>query len=115
MSLVNYNPARDSDPETSQAAARRLTGRYGLQRKVLHVFAVAGFKGATNEDVYAAYPDIREDVLRPRVAELRTSGLIEEWAKRMGSRKRDIMVWRITDRGRAYVRGLYIDKLSTRG
>jgi hypothetical protein len=99
MSFVDYDPARDSDPMTSKVAARLLSGRSVLQRKVLRVFFYFGAAGATNEDVYAAYPGIREDALRPRVAELRNAGLIEEFTTKMGSRKRHIAVWRITRLG----------------
>lgn len=103
MSIVDYKPVRNTDPKTSHEAARKLQHRRSLQRMVLQVFYQMGHRGATNEDVYAGWPRYREDVLRPRVAELRNRSLIVLAGSKMGSRRRHISIWRITPAGIAWL------------
>lgn len=104
MSIVDHDPVRNTDPETSHEAARKLTSRNRLQRKVLQVFYTHAEHGATNEDVYAGWPHLREDALRPRVAELRDAGFIRDYGTRMGSRRHHIRIWRITPAGIAWIK-----------
>jgi hypothetical protein len=105
MDIANYQPVRDTDPDTSHEAARKLVYRNRLQLKVLQVFRLHADHGATNEDVYAGWPHEREDTLRPRVAELRNAGYITEVGTRMGSRRRHITIWRITAKGLHWLEG----------
>lgn len=97
-------PVRTTDNAASHDGAARIAPRIaGLKAQVLRVFAAAGAAGATNEDLYAAYPTVREDSLRPRVGELIVLKLLEEVGRRPGSRGVDITIWRLTALGRRVV------------
>jgi hypothetical protein len=101
--MINYYPVRNTDPGTSHDAAHRLKRRNKLQLMVLQVFQLRAKSGATNEDVYAGWPDEREDTLRPRVAELHNRGFITDYGTRMGSRGRHIRIWCITESGKRWL------------
>jgi len=103
--MINYYPVRNTDPNTSHDAAHKLRRRSRLQYMVLQVFHIQGKNGATNENVYAGWPNEREDTLRPRVAELHNRGFICDYGTRMGSRGRHIRVWCITESGKRWLEG----------
>jgi len=97
-------PVRTTDPQASRDGARKSRHhRNALRLKVLQVFIMSGDNGATNEDIYKAYPDIKPDSLRPRVAELNRKGLIEECGRSLGSCGVSITRWHITDHAKAYL------------
>ena len=98
-----HPPVRNSDPAASHAGAAAINPHMGrLQRDAMIVFLDAGERGATNEDLYAAYPGLQEHSIRPRVNELKRMGFIERLGRRMGSHGVAITVWRISENGKRW-------------
>lgn len=95
------HPARLTDPRTSHAAAQSVQFKLGFVRHMVFTVFVAKYPdGASNEDIYRAYPMEREDTVRPRVAELKNEGFIEECGEVLGSKGRYISLWKLTSFGR---------------
>lgn len=99
------DPVRTTDPQASRDGAQKIRrSRGALRIKVLKVFILAGPGGATNEDLYKAYPEIKPDSLRPRVGELLKLGLIRECGRSLGSCGVYITRWCPTEAAENYVK-----------
>ena len=89
--------ARNTDPDTSHEAADDVEGKRAteMERIALAAFALHPVRGLTNDELVAA-TGIDWNSITPRVAPLRTRGMIErrvdpathKWQTRMGHKRK---------------------------
>lgn len=90
--------ARTTDPDTSQAAARRLSDARTQMRRLLAAYLYAGASTCEESAAYAGYQHERAT---KRVSDLLRDGFIEDTGeRRRGTSGRLQMICRITDKGR---------------
>ena len=90
--------ARGSDPDTSHAAARRLTQKRTMMRNLLEGFWVCRMT-ASQAATFCDYT--AEDGAWKRVSDLATAGLICDTGERKpGPTGRSQIVWQITQKGK---------------
>jgi predicted ArsR family transcriptional regulator len=92
-------------PETERQAAVQVAPRVtGLRKKALEALS-RQIQGATGEELANIMDEWLYSV-KPRMTELARMGLIEDSGRRkLNSRKRQEIIWQMTDQGRAYFNG----------
>jgi len=96
--LDPHTHARTTDPDTSSAAARRLSDKRTMMRRLLRAFEAGD---STAEEVAARCGYTAADGAWKRVSDLRNAGWVEDTGhRRPGSSGRQQMVLAITDAGR---------------
>lgn len=92
-------------PDTEVAAAVQVAPRVtGLRKQALEALS-RQTQGATGEELSEIMDEWLYSV-KPRLTELARFGLIEDSGRRkVNSRKRQEIIWQITDQGRTYTNG----------
>lgn len=98
---MHHRDAPDTEVEAAVRIAPRVTG---LRRKALLVLAQAA-RGRTGEQVAETMDEWLYSV-KPRITELVRMGLVEDSGRRsLNRRKRQEIIWQITDKGRTFIDG----------
>ena len=97
MSTLFDHMARESDPDTSHAAASE--DRRGLEAAVLDAVRLAGWHGANTDEVCSRLVNdcrlsIRPNSVARRLTSLAKAGLVELAGTRPGESGRSQQVWR---------------------
>lgn len=92
-------------PETERQAAVQVAPRVtGLRKQALEALS-RQTQGATGEELSLIMDEWLYSV-KPRLTELARFGLVEDSGRRkVNSRKRQEIIWQITDQGRTYIDG----------
>ena len=102
IKTMYHRNAPDTEREAAEKIAPRVTG---LRLKVLSALAEKGEVGATGEVITNILGEWLYSV-KPRITELSRYGLVEDSGRRvMNSRKRNEIVWVITESGRNFLNG----------
>ncbi len=102
IKTMYHRNAPDTEREAAEKIAPRVTG---LRLKVLSALADKGEIGATGEVITNILGEWIYSV-KPRITELARYGLVEDSGKRVkNSRKRNEIVWQITESGRNFLDG----------
>ena len=102
IKTMYHRNAPDTEREAAEKIAPRVTG---LRLKVLSALADKGEIGATGEVITNILGEWIYSV-KPRITELARYGLVEDSGRRvMNSRKRNEIVWQITESGRNFLDG----------
>ncbi len=102
IKTMYHRNAPDTEREAAEKIAPRVTG---LRLKVLSALADKGEIGATGEVITNILGEWLYSV-KPRITELARYGLVEDSGRRvMNSRKRNEIVWKITESGRNFLDG----------
>ena len=102
INKMHHRNAPDTEREAAEKIAPRVTG---LRLKVLSALADKGEVGATGEVITNILGEWLYSV-KPRITELSRYGLVEDSGRRvMNSRKRNEIVWVITESGRNFLNG----------
>jgi hypothetical protein len=102
IKTMYHRNAPDTEREAAEKIAPRVTG---LRLKVLSALADKGETGATGEVITNILGEWLYSV-KPRITELSRYGLVEDSGRRvMNSRKRNEIVWQITESGRNFLNG----------
>lgn len=102
LDLLASTHARTDDPDTSKAAAARLSDKATMMRKLLKCFSV---RSLTSDEAVWLAGYLPADGAWKRVSDLAAKGLIEDTGERRpGDSGRAQMVRRITDKGREALR-----------
>jgi len=102
IKTMYHRNASDTEREAAEKIAPRVTG---LRLKVLSALRDEGETGATGEVITNILGEWLYSV-KPRITELARYGLVEDSGRRvMNSRKRNEIVWQITESGRNFLDG----------
>jgi len=102
VNKMYHRNAPDTEREAAEKIAPRVTG---LRLKVLSALRDEGETGATGEVITNILGEWLYSV-KPRITELARMGLVEDSGRRvMNSRKRNEIVWQITESGRNFLDG----------
>jgi hypothetical protein len=102
IKTMYHRNAPDTEREAAEKIAPRVTG---LRLKVLSALADKGEVGATGEVITNILGEWLYSV-KPRITELSRYGLVEDSGRRvMNSRKRNEIVWQITESGKVFLDG----------
>lgn len=102
IKTMYHRNAPDTEREAAEKIAPRVTG---LRLKVLSALADKRENGATGEVITNILGEWLYSV-KPRITELARYGLVEDSGRRvMNSRKRNEIVWQITESGRNFLDG----------
>jgi len=102
IKTMYHRNAPDTEREAAEKIAPRVTG---LRLKVLSALRDEGETGATGEVITNILGEWLYSV-KPRITELARYGLVEDSGRRvMNSRKRNEIVWQITESGRNFLDG----------
>lgn len=102
IKTMYHRNAPDTEREAAEKIAPRVTG---LRLKVLSALRDEGETGATGEVITNILGEWIYSV-KPRITELARYGLVEDSGRRvMNSRKRNEIVWQITESGRNFLDG----------
>lgn len=109
VELADQAKARANDPDTSHEAAEAITAQ-GLRKLQVDVLGYAfkrGDEGFTDFEMQEYFDD-QGSTHRARRSELRDFLLVEDSGERRkkGGKGRNFTVWRITEKGRTFYKGV---------